>query len=108
MRPAEFCLFAAHPSWALIPPINGPTDRSTRTTIIVTTDQRNATTKPPHTGGQFYLGEVVGYKEAEDVFQVIYDDESSRIAKSQGLAPEVGTHRHAYVSIEGMEDRRTD
>lgn len=84
---------------APISPINGLNDRSTHTVIIVN-DQRIATTKPTHTGGQFYLGEVVGYKEAEDVFQVIYDDEASRIAISQGLAPEVRTH--AYVSIEGM------
>lgn len=35
------------------------------------------------------MGEVVGYKPAEDVFQVIYDDEASRIARAQGLAPEV-------------------
>lgn len=42
-------------------------------------------------GGQFYLGEVVGYNEAEDTFQLIYNDEASRIARAQGLKPEVGT-----------------
>lgn len=52
----------------------------------------NLTVSPPihiTTGGQFYMGEVVGYKPADDVFQVIYDDEASRIARAQGLAPEV-------------------
>lgn len=41
------------------------------------------TRPPPTTGGQFYLGEVVGYKPEEGTFQVVYDDETQQRTPGQ-------------------------
>jgi hypothetical protein len=47
----------------------------------------------PLLGGHFYPGQVVGYKEDEDVFQVVYDDAAQ--PQASGKQSEVRRQRPA-------------
>lgn len=60
--------------------------------------QAQLTLSPSHTtpltlGGQFYLGEVVGYKPEEGSFQVVYDDETQQRGPGQEVEVRVQRRR---------------
>ena len=73
-------------------PARRPSARG-RTSGKISSPPPPPTRPPPTTGGQFYLGEVVGYKPEEGTFQVVYDDETQQRAPGQEVEVRVERRR---------------